>query len=96
MNSGFYSSFAAFAARSDALEVIGNNIANASTVGFKSQHSFYRPLADSAAPSTPMNQAINSFGVSVALSPISPPGTLQPTAMKPISPRGQRVLQHSN
>jgi flagellar basal-body rod protein FlgF len=65
MNSGFYSAFAGFAARTDALEMLANNVANASTVGFKASHAFYRSFDSWTQPfnATPLNQAINHFGV---------------------------------
>lgn len=65
MDSGFYSAFAGFASRMDALDVVANNLANVSTAGFKSQREFYRSLAAWLQPSltSPINQAINQFGV---------------------------------
>ncbi len=73
MDSGFYSSFSGFAARMDALDLLANNLANASTTGFKSHHEFYRSLsaALSSQPSLvqpsslsgAVNQSINQFGV---------------------------------
>lgn len=65
MESGFYSSFTGFAARMDALEVLANNLANVSTTGFKAQHEFYRSFTAWLQPAltTPINQAINQFGV---------------------------------
>ena len=65
MDSGFYSSFAGFAARLDALDVVANNLANASTAGFKAQREFYRSFAAWLQPSltTPINQAVNQYGV---------------------------------
>lgn len=65
MNSGFYSAFAGFAARMDALDVVANNLANANTVGFKSQHEFYRSFSAWLQPSlsTPINDVVNQFGI---------------------------------
>src|SRR6266851_3125782 len=65
MNSGFYSAYAGFAARMDALDVVANNLANANTTGFKAQHEFYRSFSAWLQPSltTPLNQAINQFGI---------------------------------
>ena len=92
MNSGFYSAFAAFAARTDALEIIGNNLANANTVGFKWQLAL-RSFADWGqgqgqggsminATWTPLNQAVNQainhFGVLEAPFSISLPAVLKP------------------
>jgi flagellar basal-body rod protein FlgF len=65
MNSGFYSAFAGFAARMDALDVVANNLANANTVGFKAQHEFYRSFSAWLQPSlsTPINDVVNQFGI---------------------------------
>src|SRR5438874_5033379 len=73
MNTGFYSTFAGFASRMDALELLANNLANANTTGFKSQKAFYRSFQASlngiaqATPATTitqvLNQSINQFGV---------------------------------
>jgi flagellar basal-body rod protein FlgF len=65
MNSGFYSAFTGFAARMNALDVLANNLANANTNGFKSQHAFYRTFNEWLQPEaeTPMNLAVNQYGV---------------------------------
>ena len=65
MDSGFYSAFAGFAARMDALDVVANNLANANTVGFKAQHEFYRSFSAWLQPSlsTPINDVVNQFGI---------------------------------
>jgi flagellar basal-body rod protein FlgF len=81
MNSGFYSAFAAFAARTDALEMLANNVANASTVGFKASHAFYRSFDSWTQPfdATPLNQAINHFGVLGGAHLDLSPGNIEPT-----------------
>ena len=65
MDSGFYSAYAGLAARMDALDVVANNLANISTVGFKAQHEFYRSFSAWLQPSltTPINQAVNQYGI---------------------------------
>ena len=72
LNTGFYSAFAGFAARMDALELIANNLANANTTGFKSQKEFYRSFLVSLSgnPSSPapgitqvLNRSVNQMGV---------------------------------
>src|SRR5271167_3121297 len=65
MNSGFYSAFTGYAARTDALDVLANNLANANTNGFKAQHTFYRTFSDWLEPAsdTAMNLAVNEYGV---------------------------------
>jgi flagellar basal-body rod protein FlgF/flagellar basal-body rod protein FlgG len=81
MNSGFYSAFAAFSSRTDALEMLANNVANASTVGFKASHAFYRSFDSWTQPfnATPINQAINHFGVLGGAHLDLSPGNLEPT-----------------
>lgn len=65
MNSGFYSAYAGFAARMDALDVVANNLANTNTTGFKAQQEFYRSFSSWLQPvaTSPLNQAINQFGI---------------------------------
>lgn len=81
MNSGFYSSFSGFAARMDALDLVANNLANANTVGFKSQHAFYRSFAAWLQPSlsTPINDAVNHYGVLGGARLDLSPSSLEPT-----------------
>ena len=81
MNSGFYSAFAGLAARMDALDVVANNLANVNTVGFKAQHEFYRSFAAWLQPSltTPVNDAVNRFGVLGGARLDLSPSSLEPT-----------------
>jgi len=81
MNSGFYSAFSGFAARMDALDLVANNLANVNTAGFKSQHEFYRSFAAWLQPSltTPINQAVNQFGVLGGSRLDLSQGTIEPT-----------------
>jgi len=81
MNSGFYSAFSGFAARMDALDLVANNLANANTVGFKSQHEFYRSFAAWLQPSltTPINDAVNHYGVLGGARLDLSPSSLEPT-----------------
>jgi flagellar basal-body rod protein FlgF len=44
MNIGLYSAYLGMRARQHTLDVIANNIANASTAGFKADHLFYRSI----------------------------------------------------
>jgi len=81
MDSGFYSAFAGLAARMDALDVVANNLANISTTGYKAQHEFYRSFSAWLQPSltTPINQAVNQFGVLGGASLDLSPSPLAPT-----------------
>ena len=65
MDSGFYVAYAGFAARMQALDVVASNLANASTTGYKSQSPFYRALsaAQDGEVLSPLNQAVNQFGI---------------------------------
>jgi flagellar basal-body rod protein FlgF len=81
MDSGFYSAYAGLAARMDALDVVANNLANISTTGFKAQHEFYRSFSSWLQPSltTPINQAVNQFGILGGASLDLSPGSFAPT-----------------
>lgn len=65
MESGYYAALAGLLARTQALDVTANNIANADTAGYKAQREFYTALTASsnAAGLSPLNRAINDFGV---------------------------------
>lgn len=64
MDSGFYAACAGLVAKSQQLELMAHNLANASTTGFKSQQVSFRSLvASSRNALTQINQAINSYGV---------------------------------
>lgn len=65
MDSGFYVAYAGFAARMQALDVVAGNLANALTSGYKSQSPFYRALSAAQGDEvlSPLNQAVNKFGV---------------------------------
>jgi len=65
MDSGFYVAYAGFAARMQALDVVAGNLANSSTSGYKSQTPFYRAFAAAQEGEvlSPLNQAVNRFGI---------------------------------
>lgn len=65
MDSGFYSAFTGLAARMQSLDLVANNLANVNTAGYKGQKEFYRAFAASLQNSrlTPLNQAVNDFGL---------------------------------
>lgn len=65
MDSGYYVAYAGFAARMQALDVVAGNLANASTTGYKSQSPFYRALSavQAGEVASPLNQAVNQFGI---------------------------------
>jgi flagellar basal-body rod protein FlgF/flagellar basal-body rod protein FlgG len=65
MNSGYYAAFTGLMARMQAMDMLANNLANVNTTGFRGQHEFYQAVTASLAgqPLTPLNRAINDFGV---------------------------------
>jgi flagellar basal-body rod protein FlgF len=65
MDSGYYAACTALASRTQALDTIANNLANASTAGYRAQHNIFSSvLADAGQGSTsPLNQAINDYGI---------------------------------
>jgi len=65
MDSGFYAACTGLMARADALELMANNMANVNTAGYKAQLEFYRAFeaASGGHPLSPLNQAVNNYGV---------------------------------
>jgi flagellar basal-body rod protein FlgF len=80
MDSGYYVAFAGFAAKMQALDVVASNLANASTTGYKSQTPFYRALsaAQEGEVLSPLNQAVNQFGILGGSRMDARAGSLQP------------------
>jgi len=83
MDSGYYVAYAGFAARMQALDVVASNLANASTSGYKSQSPFYRALAAAQEGEvlSPLNQAVNKFGILGGSRVDVRSGSLQPTGV---------------
>jgi flagellar basal-body rod protein FlgF len=65
MNSGYYAAFTGLVARLEALDVIANNLANVNTTGFRGDREFYNAVTANLTGQqlTPLNQAINNYGV---------------------------------
>jgi flagellar basal-body rod protein FlgF len=65
MDSGYYAASTALIARTQALDTIANNLANASTVGFRAGHNAFKSvLADArGASGSAFSKAVNSYGV---------------------------------
>jgi flagellar basal-body rod protein FlgF/flagellar basal-body rod protein FlgG len=65
MDSGYYAACTALASRTQALDTIANNLANANTAGYRSQHNVFSSVLANANNSsgTPLNNAINSYGI---------------------------------
>jgi flagellar basal-body rod protein FlgF len=66
MDSGFYAACAALMARSQALDLVANNLANTSTPGYRGQSNIFRSFLATAAghQGSRLNQAVNDFGIS--------------------------------
>jgi flagellar basal-body rod protein FlgF len=66
MDSGFYAACAALMARSQALDLVANNLANTSTPGYRGQQNIFRSFLATAAghQGSGLNRAVNDFGVS--------------------------------
>jgi flagellar basal-body rod protein FlgF/flagellar basal-body rod protein FlgG len=65
MDSGFYAACTALLARSQALDMVANNLANISTPGYRAQHNLFRSVlaSSSAGPISNLNYAINNYSV---------------------------------
>lgn len=64
MDSGFYAAVTGLMSRTDALDLLANNLANAGTTGYKAQHEFYQALtAANDTGLSQLNQAINNYGI---------------------------------
>jgi flagellar basal-body rod protein FlgF/flagellar basal-body rod protein FlgG len=63
MDSGFYAACTALVSRTQALDTIANNLANASTVGYRNQHNIFSSVLEEAGGATggAVNQAINNY-----------------------------------
>lgn len=64
MGSGIYAACSALMARSQALDILSNNLANVNTTGYKAESQFYQALnaAGANAPGA-LNAAVNQFGI---------------------------------
>jgi flagellar basal-body rod protein FlgF/flagellar basal-body rod protein FlgG len=81
MDSGFYAACTALVSRTQALDTIANNLANASTVGYRTQHNVFSSVLEQAGGATGsgVNQAINNFGLLSGTSLDETQGALQKT-----------------
>src|SRR5258707_12847043 len=81
MDSGYYVAYAGLAARMQELDVVASNLANASTNGFKAQTPFYRVLsaAHDGEVLSPLNLAVNQFGILCGSRVDVRAGSLDPT-----------------
>ena len=65
MDSGYYAACTALLARSQAIDLVANNLANVSTPGYRAQRDVFRSIlaSQSALPPSPLNYAINNYSV---------------------------------
>ncbi len=68
MDSGLYAAYTGLMGRTQALDTAANNLANAGTTGFRTQHDFFKgvvanSLERDAATSSQVGSAVNGFGV---------------------------------
>jgi flagellar basal-body rod protein FlgF len=101
MDSGYYAACAALVSRTEALDTIANNLANASTVGYRSQHNVFSSVLAEAngASGSPLNQAMNNFGVLSGTTLDQSQGALQKTGNNldvAIEGSGYFVVQTAN
>lgn len=81
MDSGYYAACTALMSRSKALDTIANNLANASTVGFRAEHNVFSSVLASAGATSGsgLSQAMNSFGIMSGTALDQSQGALQKT-----------------
>jgi flagellar basal-body rod protein FlgF/flagellar basal-body rod protein FlgG len=101
MDSGYYAACAALVSRTEALDTIANNLANASTVGYRSQHNVFSSVLAEAkgASGSPLNQAMNNFGILSGTTLDESQGALQKTGNNldvAIQGSGYFVVQTAN
>jgi flagellar basal-body rod protein FlgF len=65
MDSGFYAACTALMGRTQALDLVANNLANVSTPGFRGQHEVFRSILASSSifPMSGLNEAVNNYSV---------------------------------
>ena len=64
MDSGFYAACAGLRAKSDALEIVANNVANLNSTGYRSHQATFRSLLmGERGGAGPLSHAVNNFGV---------------------------------
>jgi flagellar basal-body rod protein FlgF len=81
MDSGVYAAATALASRTQALDTIANNLANASTTGFRAEHNVFSSVLANASglSQSPLNEAMNSFGILSGTALDQTQGALQKT-----------------
>ena len=84
MDSGIYAAYTGLLARTQALDTASNNLANASTSGFRAQRDYFRSVLSSGLETTDqgsqVGNAVNSYGVLGGSSVDLGQGAIVPTA----------------
>lgn len=101
MDSGYYAACTALVARTEALDTVANNLANASTVGFRAERNMFSSVLASAqnAPTSPLSPVLNSYGILSGTMADTTQGTLEKTANDldlAIEGKGFFVVQTAN
>ena len=81
MDSGYYAACTALAARTQALDTIANNLANASTPGYRAQRNVFSAVLAEAGDEadTSLNHAMNNYGIMSGTTLDRTQGALQKT-----------------
>jgi flagellar basal-body rod protein FlgF len=101
MDSGFYAACTALVSRTQALDTVANNLANASTVGFRAERNVFQSvMADrSAASNSALDRAMNAYGILSGTTIDESQGALQKTGNDldvAIEGKGYFVVQTPN
>lgn len=101
MDSGFYAATTALISRMQALDTIANNLANASTTGYRAEHNVFSSVLASKGGlnDSPLNQAVNNYGIMSGTTLDQSQGALQKTGNEldlGIEGPGYFVVQTSN
>lgn len=101
MDSGYYAACTALVSRMQALDTIANNLANASTTGYRNEQNVFSSVLASkgGAADTALNQAINNYGIMSGTTLDQSQGALQKTGNDldlGIEGKGYFVVQTAN
>jgi flagellar basal-body rod protein FlgF/flagellar basal-body rod protein FlgG len=84
MDSGIYAVYTGLLARTQALDTASNNLANASTSGFRAQRDYFRSLVssglDASDQGSQVGNTVNSYGILGGTSTDQGQGSITPTA----------------
>jgi flagellar basal-body rod protein FlgF/flagellar basal-body rod protein FlgG len=100
MDSGYYSACTALVSRTQELDTIANNLANASTVGYRGEENIFSSvLANAGGSGSALEQAMNSYGVLSGTTLDGSQGALEKTGNDldlAIEGKGYFVVQTTN